>query len=117
MTGTTTTAWRARLGLGGALLVLASLAGCGTPDPNRVQGYVEGEFVYVAAPLPGALESLYVERGAEVRAGDPLFALDNAPERAARDEAKRRVAQGQANWEDAQKGKRPSELEALEAQL
>jgi HlyD family secretion protein len=117
MTGTTTTAWRARLGLGGALLVLGCLAGCSTVEPDRVQGYVEGEFVYVASPLPGTLESLDVQRGAEVRAGDPLFALDSTPERAARDEATRRLAQGQANWEDVQKGKRPSELEALEAQL
>ena len=53
----------------------------------------------------------------EVNAGDPLFVLDNTPERAARDEAKRRLAQGQANWEDALKGKRPSELDSIEAQL
>jgi HlyD family secretion protein len=97
--------------------VLGSLVGCGNPDPNRVQGYVEGEFVYVASPLAGTLESLCVQRGAQVNAGDPLFALDNTPERAARDEAQRRVAQGQANREDALKGKRPSELEAIEARL
>jgi HlyD family secretion protein len=117
MTCSNTTAWRAPLGLGGALLVLGSLVGCSSPDPNRVQGYVEGEFVYVAAPQAGQLDSLYVQRGAQVRAGDPLFALDNRPERAARDEAKRRLAQGQANWQDALKGKRPSELESIEAQL
>jgi HlyD family secretion protein len=117
MADTRTTTGRLLVGLGGALLVLGSLAGCSTPDPNCVQGYVEGEFVYVASPLAGQLEFLYVQRGAEVNAGAPLSALDNKPEQAARDEAKRRLAQGQANLEDARKGKRPSELESIEAQL
>ena len=66
-----------------------------------MQGYVEGEYVYVAAPYAGALESLSVQRGAQVHAGEPLFALDRAPEKAARDEAERRVAQARANLEDA----------------
>jgi len=117
MTGTKIMAWRVLAGLGGALLVLGSLVGCRTQDRNSVQGYVEGEFVYVAAPLAGTLESLYVQRGAQVHAGDPLFALDNAPERAVRDEAIHRVAQAQANWEDTLKGKRPPELVSIEAQL
>src|SRR5262245_24370097 len=103
--------------VGGALLVLCGLAGCTPPDPDRVQGYVEGEFVYVAAPLGGALEVLYVRRGTQVKAGEPLFALESTPEKAARDEAERRLAQARANLEDATKGKRPSEKQAIEAQL
>jgi HlyD family secretion protein len=117
MTRTKTTAWRALAGLGGAFLVLGPLVGCSPPDRHCVQGYVEAEFVYVASPLAGPLESLYVQRGGQVYAGDPLFALDSRPQKAAREEAKRRVAQGQANWDDAQKCKRPSELEAIAAQL
>ncbi len=82
-----------------------------------MQGYVEGEFVYVASPLAGQLESLYVERGDQVKAGDRLFALDNAPETAARDEARRRLAQARSQLEDAKKARRPSEIESIEAQL
>jgi len=82
-----------------------------------VQDYVEGEFVYVASPLAGQLESLYVERGDQVKAGDRLFALDNAPETAARDEARRRLAQACSQLEDAKKARRPSEIESIEAQL
>ncbi len=67
--------------------VFCICAGCGRPAPNRVQGYVEGEFVYVASPLAGALEDLYVERGAQVKAGEPLFALESASERDARNQA------------------------------
>jgi HlyD family secretion protein len=102
----------------GVLLVLTgACAGCARPDSDRVQGYVEGEYVYVAAPHAGALVSLSVERGARVYAKDLLFALDAAPEEALRNEAARRVAQARANLEDAKKGRRPPEIESLEAQL
>lgn len=96
---------------------MALAAGCGNSDPNLVQGYVEGEYVYVASPLPGALESLSVQRGTQVKEGDPLFALDSVAEQAARDEAERRLAQARATLEDAKKGKRPTEIEAIKAQL
>jgi HlyD family secretion protein len=82
-----------------------------------VQGYVEGEFVYIASPLAGTLGSLYVQRGAQVKNNDPLFALESVSEKAIRYEAERRLAQARANLEDAKKGKRPSEIESIEAQL
>ena len=82
-----------------------------------MQGYVEGEFVYVAAPAAGALQSLSVRRGDQVQAGDRLFALDREPEQAAFDEAQRKLAMARANWEDAKKGKRPTEIESVAAQL
>jgi HlyD family secretion protein len=104
-------------GILGLLVALGIATGCSDRESNRVQGYVEGEFVYVASPLPGQVDKLYVQRGDRVKAGEPLFALDSTPERAARDEAERRLAQGRSNLEDAQKGRRPTEIESLEAQL
>ena len=100
-----------------ALALLLSATGSNRNDDNGVQGYVEGEFVYVASPMAGALRSLSVDRGAEVKAGDPLFVLDDAPEKQARDEAERQVAQARATLADIKKGKRPSEIESLQAQL
>ncbi len=117
MTGCNTAHGKVLFCLSFAVAALSLLVSCSREDPNRVQGYVEGEFVYVASPLGGQLESLYVQRGQQVKAGDPLFTLDSAPERAARDEAERRLAQGQSNLEDAKKGRRPSEIESMEAQL
>lgn len=108
---------RTRACMGAALAGFCLLAGCSPPDRDRVQGYVEGEFVYVASPLAGALETLSVRRGAQVKAGDPLFALESVAEKAVRDEAERRLAQAHASLEDTKKGKRPSEIEAIEAQL
>ena len=101
----------------GAIAMLCLSAGCSRPDRRLVQGYVEGEFVYVASPFAGALEELHVQRGAQVKAGDPLFALESAPEKAARDEAARRLAQARANLEDARKGKRPTEIESIKDRI
>ena len=108
---------RVLIWLGYALAVLCGLMSCSRPDGNRVQGYVEGEFVYVASPLAGALESLYVARGEQVKVGDPLFALDRQPEKDAVDEAERRLAQARSNLEDAKKPRRPTEIDSIEAQL
>ena len=33
-------------------------AGCSDPSKDRLQGYVEGELVYVASPLAGQLKTL-----------------------------------------------------------
>jgi HlyD family secretion protein len=74
--------------LGGAILLLGLLTGCNHPERIRVQGYVEGEFVYVSSPLAGPLQTLKVYRGNEVKAGDPLFELDRTVEKAALDQAK-----------------------------
>lgn len=99
--------------------LLSLLTGCNqaTLPANTVQGYVEGEFVYISAPLPGKLGALFVQRGAQVKAGDPLFELENVQEKAARDETKLRLAQFRAQVADAKKGKRPTEIDATTAQL
>ncbi|NTV51116.1 MAG: HlyD family efflux transporter periplasmic adaptor subunit [Geobacteraceae bacterium] len=98
---------------------LCTVAGCNrTPSSSSpVQGYVEGEFVYISAPMPGRLETLFVQRGTQVKAGDPLFELENVTEKAARDETKLRLAQTRAQLADSKKGKRPTEIGAISAQL
>lgn len=105
--------------LGATAALFSIVAGCNrTPAASGpVQGYVEGEFVYIAAPLPGRLETLFVQRGARVKAGDPLFELENIQEKTARDETKLRLAQIRAQVADTKKGKRPTEIESGTAQL
>ena len=100
-----------------AVMVFGAVIGCTQPSSDLVQGYVEGEYIYVASPYGGALTSLSVRRGTQVSAGDPLFALEQASEKAARDEAERKLGEARANLEDRKKGKRPSEIESLRAQL
>ena len=101
------------------MALFLSAAGCNRAPAvaETVQGYVEGEFVYIASPLPGRLETFFVQRGAQVAAGDPLFALESVPEKTARDEAQLRLAQMRAQLADVRKGKRPTEIDATTAQL
>jgi HlyD family secretion protein len=104
--------------LGGALVALAAAMGLGgNGGPLVVQGYIEGEYVYVGSPVAGRLETLHVARGAGVAAGAPLFQLDRSSEQPARDDAAARLARAEANLANLRKGKRPSEIESLEAQL
>ncbi len=99
------------------LVVIGLLTHCEKQNEKRLQGYVEGEFVYVASPGAGKLEKLAVQRGQQVKAGDLLFVLENVAEKAARDQAAGRLAQARATLEDAKKGRRPSEVASLEAQM
>jgi HlyD family secretion protein len=64
------------------------VSGCSNRSQDQFQGYVEGEFVYVASPLAGQLEMLSVQRGQQVTTGQPLFALDETAEKAAREQIK-----------------------------
>jgi len=104
-------------GLSWALALVLILGACNKKDSGLLQGYVEGEFVYVASPFAGAIKKLAVQRGDQVQAGALLYALEPDPEQTARDEAQRRLAQARANLEDARKGRRPTEMASLTAQL
>ncbi len=107
---------RAGRALGLATMALGAAA-CGHHPTDKVQGYIEGEFVYVASPFGGRLENLAVQRGAQVEKGAVLFQLEETAEGAARNEAMRRVDQAEAQLADARQGMRPSEIHAIEAQL
>jgi HlyD family secretion protein len=93
------------------------LSGCSRPSPSGYQGYLEGDFVYVAAPLAGQLETLAVTKGSRVTAGTTLFTLEHANELAAQRQAAEQFRAAQARLADAQKGSRPSELATLTARL
>jgi HlyD family secretion protein len=94
-----------------------AIAGCARREPTGFQGYLEGEYVYVASPLGGRLDVLAVEKGARVEAGTLLFTLEHTAELAAQRQAADQLAAAQARLEDVKKGSRPSELAALEARV
>jgi HlyD family secretion protein len=101
----------------GLVMAMCCVPSCNRQPTDRVQGYVEGEFVYVASPIAGQLNTLSVARGDEVKAGTPLFSLENKLETHALEEANRKLAEAQATLEDVKKGKRPSEIQSMQAQL
>lgn len=107
---------RSRLALlAGAALALG-LAGCDKPQVAAYQGYVEGDYVLVAAPYAGALQTLNVARGQSVQGGAALFTLEQGNEAAQKREAEQRMRSAQARLDNLRKGQRVPELEALAAQ-
>jgi HlyD family secretion protein len=100
-----------------ALATFWLMSGCRRAEPSGYQGYLEGEYVYLASPLAGRLETLAVKKGTHVTAGTPLFTLEQGAELAALRESAERLRQAQSRLADLRKGQRPSELAALEARL
>lgn len=89
--------------LGAIVAVGCLFTACGRSEHLRVQGYVEGEFVYVSSPLAGPLQSLKVYRGDKVNAGDPLFELDRTVEKAALDQAQASLTFSEKDFERQEK--------------
>lgn len=88
---------RVRLGWVAGFAAVLLAAGCSPSASNVFQGYIEGEYVYVASPLGGALTNLAVARGDQVETGQLLFGLERGSEAAVLDEAEKNLAQAQAN--------------------
>jgi HlyD family secretion protein len=99
------------------VLAVAAIAGCGPRSDGPLQGYAEGEYARVASPIAGQLARLSAARGAMVKAGDPLFALEQENEAAARREAEERLRQSEAQYKNLLTGRRPEEIDAVRAQL
>jgi HlyD family secretion protein len=62
------------------LLSLLCIVSCSRESSREAQGYIEGRYTYMATPVSGVLKKLFVERGANVRKGDMLAALEEQPE-------------------------------------
>jgi HlyD family secretion protein len=104
------------IGLAFCLSIL-TLSGCAEKPSNSYQGYVEGEFVFVAAPAAGRIEKRWVQRGQEVESGTPLFTLEQENEQAGRREAEARVRNAEARLANLTIGRRSSEVDAIRAEL
>ena len=100
------------------LLLLAGVVpGCTKPEPTTYQGYVEGEFVYVAGKLAGRLDQLLVSRGERVTVGQPLYVLEHGYEAKGLALAEADLRQAEATLDDRRKGLRPDEIDQILADL
>lgn len=99
------------------LIALLFLSACGEPQPASWQGYVEGEFVLLASPYAGQLKKLHVRRGDSVAPGQPVFALEQENEQAARLEAEQRVKSAQARLDNLEAAGRTPQIQASRAEL
>jgi HlyD family secretion protein len=103
-----------RLGAAAAALLFA--AGCGEKPAPGWAGYVEGEYLHLAAAVGGKIATLAVRDGDMVAPGTLLFTLDAVPEQAARAEAQAQLRGALAQAADTTKGKRPDEIAVVRAQ-
>lgn len=92
------------------------LTSCRINSQTTTQGYIEGHFTYVGSQMTGTLTQLSVERGSQVKQGQPLFKLEQNPQLADYNQAKANLNNAKAELANLLKGKRPSELAAIVAQ-
>lgn len=85
--------------------------------PATLSGYIEGEPLYLAAPVAGTVRVVHVQRGQDVAAGQPLFVVDPAQVRAEYDQAAAEADAAQAQAQDARKGQRAVELAVFDANV
>lgn len=94
----------------------AVLSGCHHGDLKQHQGYIEGRFTYISSQVTGTLKTLPIERGDAIQKNDILFTLDKNPQSAAVNQAEAALQQAKATLANLEKGKRPTEIAAIEAQ-
>ena len=99
------------------LVTFALLNGCGEQTAPGYQGYIEGEYLYLAAPQAGYLKSLDAPRGSRVQAGQAVFAIATDPDAQALAEAEARAGAAREKVENLREPRRPPEIAALEANL
>jgi HlyD family secretion protein len=102
----------------GLVLVFAGMVlGCGREVAPVVQGYVEADVHYPAAPFGGRLLDRPIARGQSVTAGQWMASLDSAEEALQAAQLSNRLDQATARLADSRKGQRPEELAAVAAQV
>lgn len=90
---------------------------CQPTASTNWSGYVEGEYLYLSAPIGGRIERLGVTAGQQIEANTFLFQLDKEAEEASREEVAARLIVAKAQAENTNKGRRQDELAITQAQL
>ncbi|MCB1051413.1 MAG: HlyD family efflux transporter periplasmic adaptor subunit [Acidobacteria bacterium] len=98
------------------LTIAALLGSCKPPGNGAWQGYVEGDTLYISAPVSGNLIKLEVERGAQVEPQATLFGLDPQPDQSALLAARAEYEAIQNEINDLHKGLRPDEIRVIQAE-
>jgi len=108
--------WALFLAIALAVLAIWRLSGRSENANGAFLGYVEGETLYIGPNESERLASLAVATGAEVKKGDPLFAMSTTLLDRERAEAAARVGQLEAQVENLKASmNRPQQIAVLEA--
>jgi HlyD family secretion protein len=100
-----------------AIAVTLALAACGNPHNGRMQGWIEGDFVFVGPDEMGRVETLNVREGDQVAAGAPLFSVDADLQQADVNTTSAQVAEARARLQRLEAAQqRKEEIMVLRAQ-
>lgn len=104
-------------------LAAVALAGSGwwwttrDDEGDRVlSGYVEGDSLYLAAPVSGRIDALYLREGERVAADRPAFLIDPDVQQAQESQALAALQVARERVQDLRKGQRGPELEVFDAE-
>ncbi len=98
-------------------LLTAILPGLGDGGAPVYNGYVEADFVYVAASVTGRIATMAAVEGAELGADAVLFDMDATKQEASLRAAEARAAQAEANLRNLETGGREAEIDVIRASL
>jgi HlyD family secretion protein len=90
-------AWRTLV----ALALAAALAGCDEHRDPGYQGWVEADMIFVSPDESGRVTKLNVREGDEVKAGTPLYAVDDDLQQADLNQNKATLANAQQTYDRA----------------
>lgn len=93
------------------------LPACEKQHGPTFQGYVEGEYVYMASSRPGRLLNLFVERGVGVDGKKLLFELEPEDELHVLERTQQELLSAKTELENMKTGRRAEEIAMAEAQL
>ncbi|HEX8569834.1 MAG TPA: HlyD family efflux transporter periplasmic adaptor subunit [Caulobacteraceae bacterium] len=106
-----------------ALVLVGGVAGAlwwftvrGEARTGTLSGYVEGEPIYLAAPVSGRVAAVYVREGERAAAGAPVFLIDPSVQQSQEQQAAAALDAARARAEDLRKGQRQPELEVFDAE-
>ncbi len=99
-----------------ALYTALCLCACSKGKHVTVQGYIEGQFIYLSSSVSGNLEELLIYRGNHVDVNQTLFILDPQPQLAELQQTKAKLAEAKQNLENLIQGQRRTVLEGIIAQ-
>jgi HlyD family secretion protein len=97
-------------------LVSALFASC-TPPMPLATGYVEGEYVQIAAVSTAQILQLSVAAGDRVENDQPLVALERRDAEIALAQAEATLSKAESQLANLRQGKRPEEIQVVEAAL
>ena len=98
-----------------AVAIVAWLVLRGPSEPRTLSGYIEGEDLYLAAPVAGTVASVSAVEGTRVAAGQQLFAIAPATLTAQGQQAQANVTAAQTQIASAEANVRQADAEAAAA--